>query len=227
MVVPSPPSSVPLFTSLTAQQRTQLPDSTKVSMGKYVTTLGALRLQHRNRTLQISRANGFGLGAVQGVNHVMPVRVGIYTGNLGQQLAGHPVIEPAADYSQTALDMQNFCNAAKAAVCLYYPAETVLCQCGGWAENDDPYITDPSVCASQGGIMLTWACQYNYNTWYKIQFNPGSGFTYKANCDATYWKITTVDKHGAIQVDSAIPEGATFTTGSSPTSCVITAWVTS
>src|ERR1700680_3896852 len=167
-VVPISPGSVPSFTSLTAQQRLQLPDDTKVSLGKYVTTLGALRTQHRNRRLQISRAAGLGLGALQAVNHATPVRLGVYTGPILQRV-GYPVIEPAKDYSQNALDMQNFCNAANAAVSLYYPASTTLFQGGGWAENIDPYITDASVCASQGGSMLSWACQYNYNDWYNAQ----------------------------------------------------------
>ena len=121
---PMSTSAVPLFTSLTHQQQMTLPDSTKVSLGKYVVTLGVLRAEHRNRMLQVSTAASLGLSALQSVNNTSPVHMspvaGGYSGNIYKVL-GNPVIEPASAYSQNALDMQKFCNAAKAAVCLYYP----------------------------------------------------------------------------------------------------------
>lgn len=227
-LVPVSSTSVPTFQSLTVQQRAQLPDSTKVLLGKYVTTLGQLRAEHRSRTLHISNASTAGTAALQTVNASKGTHLSLSAANYTHIAldAGGTIAEPAKDYSQNALDAQKFCNAAQAAICLYYPASTTLTQSGGWSENIDPYITDASVCASQGGLMLSWACQYNYNDWYHLQFNPGSGFTYKAACDSTYWTISNVDKHGSIQVDSVITLGTTFTTGGGPSSCVVRVWVT-
>jgi hypothetical protein len=230
-VVPIPPGSVPSFASLTSQQRTQLPDDTKVSVGKYIVTLGVLRAQHRSRTMHITTAATAGSAASLAVNGSKALHLSVRPAVFSSNVLGNPVIEPAASYSQTALDMQKFCNAAQATVCLYYPASTTLQSYNGMALDLDPYITDASVCASQGGSegSFGWGsefCQFNYNTWYNAQFNPGSGFTYKATCDPTYWTITKVDQHGAILVNSAIPANTLFTTGGNPSSCVIRAWVT-
>jgi hypothetical protein len=218
------PEAVPSFASLSAQQRTQLPDNTRVTVGKYTVTLGALRASHQARAMHILTAAGAGGAAGQAASSAKEVRMSL-NATLRAVLLSNPVIEPAKEFADNALDMQKFCNAAQAAVCLYYPASTTLFQGGGWAGEIDPYITDPSICTSQGGLHLAGGCQYNYDTYYHAQFNPGSGFTYKAACDAKYWKVTTVDKHGAIVVDSVIPQGTTFTTGGAPSSCVIRAWV--
>jgi hypothetical protein len=229
-VVPIPAGSIPSFASLTAQQRMQLPDDTKVSIGKYVVTLGALRAQHRARTMNITTAATEGSAASLALNGSKALHLSVRPAVFSPTVLGNPVIEPAASYSQTALDMQKFCNAAQATVCLYYPASTQLQNWQGRALDLDPYITDASVCASQGGSegqMDGWpTCQFNYNTWYSAQFNPGSGFTYKATCNPAYWTITKVDQHGAILVNSAIPANTLFTTGGSPSSCIIRAWVT-
>lgn len=230
VIVPNTLGIVPTFQSLSADQRLHLPDSTKVRVGNYVTTLGQLRLEHRSRMLHIQNAKLAGGTAALGLQNVKPIHfspsaVNPVVLNPNMFKPGGQVIEPPSTYSQTALDMQNFCNAAQATVCLYYPASTTFCQCGGWASDIDPYITDASVCASQGGLLLQSGCQYNYNTWYKAQFNPGSGFTTQVNCDPNYWIVTTIDNHGAIQVNTTVPEGSSFATGGSPSTCIIRAYV--
>ncbi|MBV8170711.1 MAG: hypothetical protein JO219_02140 [Candidatus Eremiobacteraeota bacterium] len=222
-------AAIPAITSLSKQQREQLPASTKVSVGKYVVTLGALRNEHLQRATNISMAAGLGTSALKLLN-AGPVykEVGnlhLSASNLIALLQQTPVVEPPGTYSQTALDMQKFCNAAQATVCLYYPPSTTLFQGGGWAENIDPYITDKSVCNSQGGMLLQSGCQYNYNTWYEAQFNPGSGFASKVDCNSTYWTVTAIDKHGAVVVNSVIPLGTTFTTGGVAAHCLVRVWV--
>ena len=218
--------AVPTFASLTADQRNRLPDHTRVSVGKYLVTLGALRAAHQARAMHVASAASAGSAAGQALSSLKGIPVGIDPALLGKvSLLGVPVIEPATEFADNALDQQKFCNAAQAAVCLYYPASTTLFQGGGWSSEIDPYITDVSLCKSGGGDPLADGCQYNYDAWHKALFSPGSGFTYKVACDAKYWNVVTVDKHGAILVHSVIPGGTTFSTGASPSSCVIRVWV--
>jgi hypothetical protein len=76
-------------------------------------------------------------------------------------------------------------------------------------------------------VLIVSGCQYNYPTYYTAQFNPGTGppFAYKVACDPKYWKIDTIDPHGAVAVETTIPEGQNFTTGSSPSTCIVRVWL--
>jgi hypothetical protein len=225
----SPAATRPIA-ALSVKERTTLPASTRVTVGKRVTTLGVLRTEHLLALKRFANASSLGKSAgtvvaLKGYQVSKKTSANIATIIAG--LKDTAVIEPASGYSAGGLDMQAFCNAAQATVCLYYPASTTLCQCGGWASVLDPYITDPKICAAENGVLIVSGCQYNYPTYYTAQFNPGTGppFAYKVACDPKYWKINAIDPHGAVAITTTVPEGQNFTTGSSPSTCVVRVWL--
>ena len=226
IVVPPSPNAIPTFQSLTEQQRLTLPDSTKVMVGNNVTTLGQLRLEHSTVAARIANAAALGNAARQAVSNVKPIQVSVAGGAIIGKLPYH-VVEPPQTYAKMAQDMQNFCNAAQATVCLYYPAGAGLISntpSAGEASYTDAFITDPSVCQSEGGVLTTNGCQYSYILYYAVNFNPGSGFTYQIACDSQYWGVI-VDKHGAISVGT-VTSGYFNTPANNPATCVIQVYVT-
>jgi hypothetical protein len=192
---------------LSAAERARLPDSTPVTVGKTTATLGQLRKAHQ--------------GVVERFSALTPAALQVMS-NAAGLVPSKTIVEPASGYKDGAADMQAFCNAKKATVCLYYPAKTTLWMGGGWADEVDPFITDPQVCHYQNGIVLAGGCQYNYPTWYTINFKVGlKGFTTKVECDPAFWKAPTIDQHGAIAVQTTAKEGTNFTTGAKASTCVI------
>ncbi len=179
-----------------------------MKVGKLTTTLGALRLEHLSTVARFGAVNPAAL------------RVGA---NAAILLPSKAVVEPQSGYKDGASDMQAFCNAKKATLCLYYPASTTLWQGGGWASQIDTYITDPAVCAYQNGSMLASGCQYNYPTYYTANFIPGSAgpFTAKVDCDADNWTTPVIDQHGAVAVKTTRPIGHDFTTGPKVSTCLV------
>jgi hypothetical protein len=213
------------FTSLSERERIDLPEATMVTVGGHAVTLGELRIAHYRRVSTFASAASAGAAALQAVEG-SPLTSTLPPDGKTNPVPGTPLIEPPSEYADNALDKRTFCNAAHAAVCLYYPAATTLYGNGSHVNDVDPYITDPAICGSQGGIVFETSCRYDYDNSYHVQFNPGKGFVYKAACDSRYWTITVIDKHGAILVDSKRPPGMPFTTGDRPPFCLIRVWFT-
>ena len=222
------------FAALSVDERMRLPDSTPVVVGKRTATLGVLRAEHLRRQSRITAASAAGTIAVSALaskairNSVGgPIMLGDPTGRL--------VVEPASAYSGDgygpySTDVRTFCKAAHATLCLYYPAQTTFWLNQGThdSEDNDPFITDAGICTSGGGLMIGGNCDYIYPAEHVSQFNPGTGapFTYKADCDPNYWKLT-VDPHGAI-VAKAGPKPFSswnWSTGASAVSCVVSAYI--
>ena len=90
----------------------------------------------------------------------------------------------------------------------------------------DPLITDPAICKAYGSYFGSYGCDFVYPNWLRTNFDPGSGrkFTYNVKCDPAYWKVETVDRHGAVLVMPVQKLGDRFTTGSTPASCVVRVW---
>jgi hypothetical protein len=140
------------ITSLTANERTKLPDSTQVILktGQTV-SLGVLRAEHRARMERFARAAALGRsmaektkphtasaiqkspassgkagGAPQSANK--PVIA--YTGRERPQIPALPfrvpLKIPSYNHGPTPKDYVDFCTAANASACLYLPANTTL-----------------------------------------------------------------------------------------------------
>ena len=221
------------FSALSADERVRLPDSTQVVVGKRTVTLGVLRAEHVRRQSRITAATA----AASDVVHALAFK-GIRNSVVGPIIintSGTLVVEPAAAYSGDvygpyANDVRAFCKAAHATLCLYYPAQTTFWLNQGThdSEDNDPFITDTGICTSEGGLMISGNCDYLYPSQHISQFNPGTGgpFSYKADCDPNYWKLT-VDPHGAI-VAKPGPKPLSswnWSTGASPVSCVVSAYL--
>ena len=223
------------FSALSADERARLPDSTQVVVGKRRVTLGVLRAEHVGRTNRITAASAAATVAVNALasktfrNSVAGSII------VASPAGGKLVVEPASAYSGDGYgpyssDVRTFCKAAHATLCLYYPSQTTFWLNQGThdSEDNDPFITDASICTSEGGLMISGNCDYIYPAEHTSQFNPGTGppFTYKADCDPNYWKLT-VDPHGAI-VAKAGPKPLSswnWSTGASPVSCVVSAYI--
>ena len=104
--------------SLTAQERLALPATTEVLVGKRRVTLGVLRAEHQQRLTRNT-------GAVAGA------RASTALANAARVLGSTAVVESPTNYATAARDMREFCDAAQATVCLYFPASTTLFQSGG------------------------------------------------------------------------------------------------
>ena len=226
------------FSALSADERVKLPDSTQVVVGKRTATLGVLRAEHVRRQSRIRAATA---AATLTVNALASkaIRSSVVGGPVGPigigNTTGRLVVEPAAAYSGDgygpyANDVRAFCNAAHATLCLYYPAQTTFWLNQGThdSEDNDPFITDAGICTSEGGLMIGGNCDYIYPAQHISQFNPGPGapFTYKADCDPSYWTLT-VDPHGAIVAKPGPRPFSSWywSTGASPVSCVVSAYV--
>jgi hypothetical protein len=213
------------FSSLSAQERAQLRPGTKVTVGKRVTTLGTLRREHKLRLARFAGASSLGKSAGASVKNKRYL-VSAATKPKFQNLA---VVEPASKYQSAPRDMKDFCNAAQATVCLYYPASTELVVAFGGPADIDPFITDKSVCAAEGGVISAYGCKYTYPLEYTAQFDPGTGppFAYKSNCDKKYWRVYAIDPHGAVVVKTTLNTKTwiLFTTGSSRSTCLVRVWL--
>jgi len=222
------------FSALSADERVRLPDSTRVVVGKRTATLGVFRAEHVLRQGRITAANAAARLAVSALAS-QAIRNSALGSIGGGNTTGTLVVEPAAAYSGDGYgpysnDVRVFCKAAHATLCLYYPVQTTFWLNQGThdSEDNDPFITDAGICTSGGGLMISGNCDYIYPAEHISQFNPGTGapFTYKADCDPNYWKLT-VDPHGAI-VAKPGPKPLSswnWSTGASPVSCVVSAYL--
>jgi hypothetical protein len=127
-------------------------------------------------------------------------------------------------------DWQEFCNAASASACIYLPASTTFTGShteGNWvfAYDEDPLINDESVCEYDGGSFgypYAGTCTFMYPQSSLGDFKPTGSLSTKAYCDppGTY----TVDPNGAVKV-LVFYFDQSFTTGSTPQTCVVQVWM--
>jgi hypothetical protein len=205
------------MSSLSAQERVQLPAATKVVFQGHTVTLGVLRAQHAALVKRFANASALGRRAGASANRALG-------GARKAALTGYTiVVESASQYATAPQDMKAFCGAAKATVCLYYPAWSTLYHSGTSASELDPFITDPSLCSADGGTSNPTGCQFLYPLEYTAQFNPGTAgpFRHRANC-APNWLSPVYDPHGAAVV-KATP-WMTETIGPAPAVCVVRVW---
>ena len=202
---------------LTALERAQLPDSTRVEFGKRVTTLGALRAAHLRiekhmRAIPEAQARGEAIAV-----------------KLGRLLPpGKALVEPESAYKQGAADMKAFCKAAKATICLYIPRDSGDFVYDNWpppwsAYVSDPMITDPSVCAAWNGLFQQGACIYRYMTTYTAQFKTAPGKPFSSRTEGCGSFNVATDQHGAASAQW-IPEqgeGADAGPGYPPDTCLV------
>jgi hypothetical protein len=204
---------------LSTQQRMSLGSQTKVTIGKVTTTLAALRANHqalvasRERVRSLTGAN---LRAMLGIDHG-------FTKSFGPALRpGHfmptnlstpmPTTVPRVSTSGFAADYQQFCNSVAATVCLYYPPGVTW-----WAvtpngnyQTIDSLITDPNVCAQEGGVLNGGnGCLYTYPSAQSVNFvPPGGGFTTSGWCDLAAGNFSLqTDRHGAVRIADAGASG--------------------
>lgn len=185
---------------LTSAKLTSLPGSTVLVLqnGRKV-SLQTLRAEHTARLARFANAK------------LLALRV---RGKLKNTPGPHYVMVPMKLDPHGAADYQAFCGTVVASGCLYFPGPAgYFSRISGQDPNllfdYDPLITDPSVCRSQGGIILTSnspaGCAYGYPYTYSSQFNPGPvrpgqqiGSTIKTSQTCTLPVTALVDHKGAI-----------------------------
>lgn len=230
--------------TMSLQDRMTLPATTKITLGKATTTLGALRANHnalvasRQRVKTLSMAN---LRTVARADHSFAksfgtaIRLG-HSINLGAPAPANSVT--AASRNGFAADYQQFCNSVPATVCLYYPpgvAWYAQDQHGNY-QTVDALITDANVCTQEGGSIGTLTsgpysasvsgCIYTYPSAQSVNFlPPAKGFTTTGWCNATSGNFSSrIDQHGAVQIQDAGISGfyassgwgGTYTGGNTP-----------
>ncbi len=165
----APSAATPMrIERLTPVKLTTMPGSTLLVLqnGRKV-SLQTLRVEHVARLARFAKARMLGL----------QIR-GKLSGPSG---AGYVMVPMKLD-PHGAADYQAFCGTVVASGCLYFPGPAgYFSRLPGQDQNllfdYDPLITDPGVCKSQGGIILTSnspaGCAYGYPYTYTSQFNPG------------------------------------------------------
>ena len=185
---------------LTSAKLTRLPGSTVLVLqnGRKV-SLQTLRAEHTARLARFANAKLLGL----------QVR-----GKLKSSSGQGYVMVPMTLDPHGAADYQAFCESVVASGCLYFPGPAgYFSRLPGQDQNllfdYDPLITDPAVCKSQGGIIVTSnspaGCAYGYPYTYNSQFNPGPvrpaqqiGSFIKTTQTCTLPATAYVDHKGAI-----------------------------
>jgi hypothetical protein len=233
--------------TLTMNERLTLPESTIVSVYGRPFNLGRLRRNHaalvasRNFVKSLRLANlksiaradysfrkTFG-GPQVGVAVPRPTASKAPTPTSPPQPAAIPVktVPLVGDGMTEPSDYQQFCGSVPATVCLYFPANVT------WAAYQgsfltyflvfDPLITDPNVCAAEGGTVnppagMTYpngvpgvnsvdvgpGCDYWYPVVSRANFvPPTNGFSDAGWCNTSPGNFTSlVDSiHGAIQIN--------------------------
>jgi hypothetical protein len=127
-------------------------------------------------------------------------------------------------------DYRDFCQAAIASDCIYLPQTTI--QLGLYpptmhtvfASASDPLITDPNVCAHDGGTIGQDGCDFYYPIILITNFVPETGLSSKTSGDPSCHYV--VDPKGAIGIGAGIISGNMSYTVASTTTCVVQVWLT-
>ncbi|HEY6250809.1 MAG TPA: hypothetical protein VI685_12685 [Candidatus Angelobacter sp.] len=238
------------FSSLTAEERDKLPDNTQVTLkSRGAVSLGALRAQHR-ATLE-RFANAASLGKAVGGKTVMMAHGNQPTGasnrglNRNTELAFAPPpdsdlvpLKPPTYQGSIPKDYVDFCAAAKATACLYIPPNTYFENASAtegpnhFVWSIDYLISDPGVCAYDGGVLFndtfeeSTYCRFYYPFNLTINFKPTGPLQTGAHCPAPINDPLdyTVDPKGAVKIDSSNPGGKH--TPSTPKTCIVKVWIT-
>jgi hypothetical protein len=90
--------------------------------------------------------------------------------------------------------------------------------------DQDPLITDQSVCNNDGGKLGGDGCELWYPVYYIVNFKPTGALSTKASCDppGTY---TVQPKGDAVTVAVPFNPDWPLTTGSTPETCVVQVWL--
>ena len=193
---------------LTPVQRANLPDSVIVTLlNGRMATMAQLRQEHNIRMQRFANARVLGSTSLQ------KAPLNQHPGNLGSNKSPLPM--PPVPYA--AKDYTDYCTAAQATACLYFPAGVpsyaVYAPFGisslPAVIDFDPLITDSGVCAAGGGFMMqnNEGCGYAYPVVVTPNFTPGN-YTAPATGGCSNGMFSeTYDPHGAVQIQytSAIP----------------------
>src|SRR6202051_678686 len=195
--------------SLSAAERTSLPDATLVTISKIGrrVSLGVLRSEHKRRLQRFANAAMLGKRASSkfekkkkggGAGTLVPMNFSQknFYDQYGEPFPGGPF--PA--------DFLAFCKAAHVTACLYLPSALLLSG-GGYVTDYDFLITDQKICTSEGGQLKLagQACAYVYPGAHNLQFTPGpptaKGYpvTHSATCPSRF--AYTVDPRGAVSLN--------------------------
>lgn len=196
--------------SLSAAERTSLPDATLVTISKTGrrVSLGVLRSEHKRRLQRFANAAMLGKRAGSkfekkkkggGAGTLVPMNFSLKNFNLPAVLGPLPA------------DMLAFCKAARVTACLYLPGGTPFVGPSFYMDYDY-LITDAKQCTSEGGqpnftsTMKMLGCSYYYPNQYILKFNPGpptaQGYpvTHSATCPTRFVNYT-VDPRGAVSLN--------------------------
>jgi hypothetical protein len=151
------------------------------------------------------------------------------TGAIVQLSIGWVPFQMPTSWGTIPKDYSDFCKAAKGTVCIYLPASTTLTAFQGdpatatsWAWDEDPFISDKTVCTFDGGVQLPGGCLFYYPVIHVANFKPTGPLSTTASCDSpsTYY----LDPKGAIRASYPYPS-PTFTTGGAPITCTVQVWI--
>ena len=188
---------------LTPAQRTSLPDSVIVTLlSGRTATMAQVRQEHNIRMQRFANARALGAESL----HRIPVNQVV-----GNPSNKSPLPMPAVPYA--AKDYTDFCTAAQATACLYFPAgvSSYSFYSPGWGApplpsmvfDFDPLISDSAVCSAGGGNMLpnNQGCGYAYPVVVTPNFTPGN-YTAPATagCSSNGLFSEIYDPHGAVQI---------------------------
>jgi hypothetical protein len=178
-------------------QRASLPDSAIVTLiNGRTATMAQLRQEHTLRMQRFAAARFLGSEWQRKVP-------------LNQNSGKSPLPMPPVQFA--AKDYTDFCTAAHATACVYFPAgvSSYVAYFPTWSFTPvpnmvfdfDPLITDAAVCSAGGGNMLNNAgCGYAYPVTVTPNFTPGN-YTASATVGCSNAMFShTYDPHGAVQI---------------------------
>ena len=185
---------------LTSVQRANLPDAVIVTLiNGRTATMAQFRQEHNIRMQRFANARALGSASMQRIPiNQKPLNVG----------SKSPLPMPPVPYA--AKDYTDFCTAAQATACLYFPAGVssyaIYAPFGvsslPYVFDFDPLITDSGVCSAGGGILLqsNQGCAYPYPAIVTPNFTPGN-YTAPATAGCRNGMFSeTYDPHGAVQI---------------------------
>ncbi len=186
---------------LTEVQRASLPNASIVTLiSGRMATMGQLRQEHDIRMKRFVNASTLGMQLLQ--------RAPIYKAPNYQGLSKPPL--PMQPISGVAKDYTDFCTAAQATACVYFPTgvsnydyyQPFWATLTPLVVDIDPLITDNKVCDAGGGHHMdnNQGCIYAYPVIVTPNFTAGN-FTASATGGCTNGQFSEIyDPHGAVQI---------------------------